>query len=186
MHLNFLLFPMLVGAFCLGLLAVRVSSVSGSASADIAWFGLAVALAAPALIFAAYYGHVLDRAAWFYNFRAAPCTELTAAGLGFGLGLILGRLKHIRSAPGSVVSRLLPPTIILFGTAILLVPYVKPVIAPLEVPLQNRWSGGVCLQSTPSTCGPCSAITLLRQYGINASERDLARECFTYRGGTEN
>jgi hypothetical protein len=185
MYLNFLLVPVLLGAFCLGLLGFRVSS-SGSVSSVVAWFGLAVVLAVPALLFATYYGHILDRAAWFYNFRAAPYTELTAAGLGFGLGLILGRLKQIRSVPSSVVSKLLPPIITLAGIAILLVPYIKPVIAPLEVPLQNRWSEGVCLQSTPSTCGPCSAITLLRQYSINASERDLARECFTYQGGTEN
>lgn len=42
------------------------------------------------------------------------------------------------------------------------------------------------MQSSPSTCGPCSAATLLRVFRIHTTERALARECFSYRGGTEN
>lgn len=42
------------------------------------------------------------------------------------------------------------------------------------------------MQSTPSTCGPASAATLLRAFGQRASERELAEEALTYQGGTEN
>jgi ABC-type bacteriocin/lantibiotic exporter with double-glycine peptidase domain len=38
---------------------------------------------------------------------------------------------------------------------------------------------------TVSTCGPTSAATLLKEFGQNASEEELPRESFTYRGGTE-
>lgn len=40
--------------------------------------------------------------------------------------------------------------------------------------------------STPSTCGPASAATLFRQFGVEVGERELARECFSSRTGTEN
>lgn len=42
-----------------------------------------------------------------------------------------------------------------------------------------------CMQSTFSTCGPSSAATLLKALGQSASEKQLAGECLTSRGGTE-
>lgn len=41
------------------------------------------------------------------------------------------------------------------------------------------------MQTTFSTCGPSSAATLLEAFGQPASERQLASECLTSRGGTE-
>ena len=41
------------------------------------------------------------------------------------------------------------------------------------------------MQSTFSTCGPSSAATLLKAFGQAASEKQLASECLTSRGGTE-
>jgi len=52
--------------------------------------------------------------------------------------------------------------------------------------LREQWRGDVCLQSTPSTCGPAAAATIVRRLGGHLSERDLAREAFTCRSGTEN
>jgi len=41
------------------------------------------------------------------------------------------------------------------------------------------------MQSTFSTCGPSSAATILKAFGQTASEKELASECLTSRGGTE-
>jgi ABC-type bacteriocin/lantibiotic exporter with double-glycine peptidase domain len=41
------------------------------------------------------------------------------------------------------------------------------------------------MQSTHSTCGPSSSATILKLLGRSSSEKELARECLTSRGGTE-
>jgi len=51
--------------------------------------------------------------------------------------------------------------------------------------LRDRCEGEVCMQSAFSTCGPSSAATLLKTLGQTASEKQLAGECLTSRGGTE-
>lgn len=48
----------------------------------------------------------------------------------------------------------------------------------------NQWDGDVCLQSTRSTCSPAAAATLLRRYGIPATEQEMAELCLTTRDGT--
>jgi len=49
---------------------------------------------------------------------------------------------------------------------------------------QDHWDKlGTCLQTTPATCSPAAAATLLRRYGIQASEREMAELCLT-RAGT--
>ncbi len=46
------------------------------------------------------------------------------------------------------------------------------------------WSDGVCIQSTPATCTPAAAATLLRHHGIAADESEMARRCRTNARGT--
>jgi ABC-type bacteriocin/lantibiotic exporter with double-glycine peptidase domain len=73
-----------------------------------------------------------------------------------------------------------------FGFAISL-PYLKPVLRPLRADSwREEWQGEACLQSTPSTCGPAAAATVVRRLGGHLSEGELAREAFTCRSGTEN
>lgn len=48
----------------------------------------------------------------------------------------------------------------------------------------NQWEGNLCLQSTNSTCSPAAAATLLRHYGISASEQEMAELCLTRQGTT--
>lgn len=43
---------------------------------------------------------------------------------------------------------------------------------------------GVCLQTLPETCSPCSAVTLLHHYGIEADEAEMTQLCLTRRRGT--
>ena len=74
----------------------------------------------------------------------------------------------------------------LVSAALITIPFFKPILAPLHGNLlSSRCIGDVCLQSLPSTCGPASAASLLRHFGQDASESQLAHEAFTYRGGTE-
>jgi hypothetical protein len=47
-----------------------------------------------------------------------------------------------------------------------------------------RWKDDVCLQSTGFTCTPAAAATLLKVYGINTTESDMANRCSTSRSGT--
>jgi ABC-type bacteriocin/lantibiotic exporter with double-glycine peptidase domain len=71
--------------------------------------------------------------------------------------------------------------------ALLLIPYSKPWLGPLDLSrLSDHCEGTVCLQSTLSTCGPSSAATILKSLGWQTSERELATECHTYQGGTES
>src|SRR5262249_16479292 len=114
----------------------------------------------------------------FYNFRILPFTEI----MGSGLGLILGIL-YSWFQPEALGGKLTAPAALL---ALVSVPFIKPILAPIDLTrLQDRCDGEVCMQSTFSTCGPSSAATILKLFGQNASERQLAAESFTYRGGTE-
>lgn len=59
--------------------------------------------------------------------------------------------------------------------------------APLLAPTPrttNAWATGVCLQTTPSTCSPAAAATLLLQHGVVRTEGDLAEACLSTARGT--
>lgn len=140
-------------------------------------------IALPGLLFAAYYTKLMGEPIWLYQFRSMPHSEIAAgaSGLLFGglQGLVL-RHPQVRQRLG----KLLVPVVGLFTAAL---PFVKPLVGPLRDSIfAETWRDGVCLQSTPSTCGPASAATVLRHFGIAATERELARECFSIRTGTEN
>lgn len=139
-------------------------------------------LAVPGVLYTLYYLHLFDRWRFFYELRAWPGSELLAAGLGFGAAAvtgILGKSRRHREVLRWVVA--------LGLTLWLLVPYLKPLLDPIALTgLHDEWRDGVCLQSTESSCGPAAAATLLHSVGVNATERELARECFTSFGGTEN
>jgi hypothetical protein len=49
---------------------------------------------------------------------------------------------------------------------------------------RDEWMRDVCLQTTPSTCSPACAATLLRMHGISATEPEMAELCLTRRGTT--
>jgi hypothetical protein len=145
--------------------------------------GTGVAAAVPGVVFASYYLKVLGEPIWLYEFRSLPFTELTAGGSGFFAGLLHGRYSD-KPRFRRVAGRWFFPGVLLIG---LLVPYVKPILRPARWDLfQDRWSDGVCLQTSESSCGPACAATLLKMLGMSATEKDLAREAFTSRSGTEN
>ena len=56
--------------------------------------------------------------------------------------------------------------------------FVEPLLG--ETPrCRDAWIGGVCLQTSPDTCSPAAAATLLSRFGIEAQESELAQLCLT-------
>jgi Peptidase C39 family len=168
-------FLLAIAVFWVGFcLAGRSVSVMGRATLIV----LAVLLAVPGVLNVLYYAHLFDGATWYYNFRTLPHSELMGAGLALLFG-VLQRLLH----PHTVGEKLIAPFVLV---SLLFVPFMKSVLDPVDYSqLRHSCESEVCLQSTPSTCGPTSAATLLKLFGLSASEEELARECLTYRGGTE-
>jgi len=139
----------------------------------------AFACALPAVLIAGYYLHLYDDALWFYEFRSFPLSELSASVAGLPAGLVQAWIA--KRAPRL---RTLVPGLLLAG---LFVPYMKPVVAPLDLErLAAVCEDGVCLQTSGSTCGPASAASVLRLFNVEETEKTLAREAFTSASGTEN
>lgn len=173
--MNLLFFPVLALAALLYYAGHKLGTRSVQWPAWVA----ALACAFPAALMAAYYLHLYDDALWFYQFRSLPFTELSAALAGLPAGMI-----HAWLAKRARLLGMLVPALLLLG---LFVPYVKPVIAPLDVErLKAVCKDGVCLQTAASTCGPASAASVLRLFGVEETEKTLAREAFTTASGTEN
>jgi hypothetical protein len=138
--------------------------------------GILLAIPCGAAIF--FYTHLLDRAVWYYQVRAMRGVELAFSGVGF-----LGGAVQRWNAAEERIGRMAVPAI--FAT-ILLIPFVKPIIKPIDLDaLQDKCKGDVCLQSSGSTCGPAGAASILRSMGQNATEKELAKASYTYSGGTE-
>jgi hypothetical protein len=179
--MNPLFWPTLIlGALCfwLGMQLYRRAPTTRG----LAW-GVSLLASVPGILFVVYYTKLLGEPLWLYRFRAIPGSELSAAGLGLLGGMIQGsranspRFKKLTSVFG------LP---VLFAF-LLIAPHLKPLLRPLRLPVSpNAATDGVCLQSTPSTCGPASAVTLAKLGGVELDEHQLARECFTSERGTEN
>jgi len=164
-----------LGLYCARKVTVRVTAL-------LAVF-VALVLAVPAIIYDLYYARVLGEPIWLYRIRAVPGSELLASLAGVLAGWVQGRMvSHLRLS--QLGKRFLVPVV--FGFAISL-PYLKPWFRPLRPgTLREEWKGEACLQSTPSTCGPAAAATIVRHLGGRLFERELAREAFTCSSGTEN
>jgi hypothetical protein len=134
-----------------------------------------IVLAIPGASFAAYYAHVLPEPSWYYEFRSWRGTEVFLVMLGVAGGLVASLLPRML---------LIVP---LFGAAAFAItPIIKPFVGPIpDGVLRDKWDGEVCLQSTPSTCGPASVATIMRSYGVKVAESQLAREAHSYARGTE-
>ena len=132
-------------------------------------------LAIPGVSFAAYYLHLLPEPSWYYEFRSWRGVECLLILVGFA---------------GGSVATLLPRRLLilpLFCTAaFVLAPVLKPLVGPVSAGgLKNTWDGDVCLQSTASTCGAAAVATILRSCGVTATEGEVARDAYSYAGGTE-
>lgn len=136
-------------------------------------------LGVPGFLFPLYYFHLFDNMQWFYEFRSIPYTELAASGAGLFAGVLSGLISHH--------GRLVRPALMIVLCLGIVTPHLKPVIAPIsDAQFNQRWSNGVSLQSTEASCGPASAATIARSLGLHASEKEIARQSYTYSGGTES
>jgi len=174
MHANFLG----LGAVALSLVAFKLvydRLRRRTVVVRVVWLGGLGVLAVPAMLFGAYYLHVLPERAWFYEFRSWTGTEFLVIFLGCAAG---------------AAAALLPRMILVLPLFALLalgaLPYIKPVLGPLDdESFRNRRQGDYCLQSTSATCGPATVCNVLQQLGVKATEYEIARASFTYVGGTE-
>lgn len=129
----------------------------------------------PGASFAVHYLHILPEQAWYFAFRSLRGTELMLIPPGIAGGLVASLLPR---------KMLLLP--LLGAGALILLPIVKPLVGPIpRGAMEDRWDANTCLQSTASTCGPASVATILRSLGVRATEAELAREGYSYLGGTE-
>jgi predicted double-glycine peptidase len=139
------------------------------------FFGVFSILSIPALLSSFYYFHVLPEVAWFYTLRSWTGSEFLVVFLGAAGG-----------AAGSLLPRWLTVLPLLGSIGLAIVPYLKPIMNPLDQSsLKEQWDGDACLQSTASTCGPASTASILRSFGVDAAEQDIARAAFTSASGTE-
>lgn len=74
----------------------------------------------------------------------------------------------------------------LLGAALLLVA-LWPLFSMITARLTssgNRWSDGVCLQTSSAGCAPACAATLLQSAGVTSTEGEMASLCLAGRTGT--
>jgi len=179
MNMNWLVAPTLVMALLLFFVGQKSMAHCQSRKARIGISALSFMLGIPGFLMALYYLHWFDEAKWFYVFRSYPFSELSATGAGLFAGVLSEWLKD-----STLFSK--PVLLLLLGLGIL-APYLKPILAPLpKNRFSDQWKDGICLQSTPSSCGAASAATIFKYYGIDLRENEVAEECLTYHGGTEN
>jgi len=160
------------------------------------WQGLLIAgfalLATPTLLFPAYFLHLaaLD-VPWYYEWRSHEWTDFVPTSCGLLFGALAGLMQPRPSPMVEATSarwdwRWVRMSALLL-LLVLLVSFAKPWLFGVQFSaLQERWRDGVCLQSTPSTCGPCSAATALRTLGSDITEKELAVEARSSRTGTLN
>lgn len=141
-------------------------------------FALGALLAVPCVVSIAYYIHIFDHWVWFYQVRSLRFSEFSFAGVGW-LG---GACFNWHARDGWRAGLLVPACTLAAVTT----PFLKSMLDPVDVrALHDRCQGEVCLQSSPATCGPSSAASILRSLGGPANERDLAEASYTSRTGTE-
>lgn len=127
-------------------------------------------------------GGIYLRFAWDQTFLATlvPNSEMVVLGNWFPI-FAAALAGVVWTGSGEFARRAIP-------VAMLGVVSVISIASPLsgEKPVCGEsWRGGVCLQTTPYTCSPASAATLLRIHGIEATEREMAELCLTRIGTTQ-
>lgn len=131
-------------------------------------------------ILAPYFSDSIGENPQYAQFRSQPYVEILVV-------LIAPALAFLASCQRKPRSRLMGMgVILLLGLGYVSLPFIKPIIRPLAIQNTMRWQDGVVLQSTSSTCGPASMVTVLKQYGVTDTESHIAQQAFTSGSGTEN
>lgn len=69
--------------------------------------------------------------------------------------------------------------------ALFLAPLARPILKPAVASELGQWKDGVCLQTHEATCGAAAVATMLRQYNLLVTEKELVDKCLTSEDGTE-
>jgi peptidase C39-like protein len=179
--MNYLLIPTLLIAAILFVIGTKSSRANKSVFLALCVVGVVAAM--PGILFSAYYLKCLGEPILLYQFRSAPFSELTAGAAGFLTGLLHGKFLN-NERFRRIAGRGFFVGVLALG---LPVPYFKPIVRPPDwKQFQDKWLDDVCLQTSESSCGPACAATVLRRFGKNVTEEEIARESFTSRNGTEN
>lgn len=125
---------------------------------------------------------------WFANWgrdapwlaTLLPFSNLVVVGNWLPLGLAVLAGIAWRTSPGTWWRRSVP-VVGLAGLAIYSL--VQPLLGQ-PPPCHDLWKGDVCLQSSDSTCSAACAATLLKVYGIEATESEMTQLCLTRKGTT--
>lgn len=169
-----LLLMNLLGGLVLFALAAKLARRTASRARTAILF-LSILVCAPALSYTLYYLHLFDDWALFYQARSYPVSNGYPALLGWlaGWGYGTARRASLFFIAGMV--------------AFVCFPLLKPVLMPPDRSgYEDRWKDGVCVQTTPSSCGPASVATLLaRQFNDRPDERRIAAATRTSATGTE-
>lgn len=126
---------------------------------------------------AIYYLHFLDHSSIYYTYRSWPWADFTPAASGFLIGSLFSQHKSH--------ARWMAYLTILAALIFMATPWIKPLLIPLNSFENPRWYRNVCMQTSFSTCGPCSAVNVLKKYGVNITEAEAATACMTSETGTE-
>jgi hypothetical protein len=142
----------------------------GRSNGRLWWIGFLVPFLCIALVLIGHRSHRLaftPPISWITDVTVGPL--LMAAAISMLFATLIARLPRPRRR-----------MVWLLLAVMLLAHALLPVIAPLAVRsslarARTRFdTHGVCLQTTPYTCGPAAAVTCLRQLGITAREGLLA------------
>ena len=134
----------------------------------------------------ALYKDILSNVSVYCKLRALPFSEVFVV-LGvpfFAISFIwvrktvLGKWKKMVTGTNILM--------ILFCSLFVMMPFVKPIIRPYSFEFENKWLGGVCIQSTASSSGSACLATLFRLYGENMSEAEISEAAFSSLSGTES
>jgi hypothetical protein len=153
-----------------GWLAYRVARWGGR------WIGVPVAVLAVAALWlnVAYFRHSIwpARVLPFSNMMILAEPSPLLAGILVGVGAVILPGGRVRRA-----SWLVP-----LSAVCLFASYGELLGTPPR--LGESWKNDVCRQTSPASCGPAAAATLLAANGIPAKEKEMARLCLTTGDGT--
>lgn len=133
---------------------------------------------------AAYLADVIGSNPHYSQFRTLPYSEVLVCLIAPLVGIIIVKLGPSARALG--FNNLFNALSLVIMLAYISIPYIKPILRPLQTHLNNNWVDHVAIQTTPSTCGPASLATILKFYGKEDSEANIALHSFTSATGTES
>lgn len=112
--------------------------------------------------------------------RLIPYSNVIVLGNWFPIGAAIlsgiacGRLKELRVRQAFTAVGML-----VVGAVGLFLPMIG---SPPEC--GNTWEDGICRQTSETSCLPAACATLLRRYGVNTTEAEMAGLCFSRSRGT--